>query len=379
MLLLGHGHDDPLARLEMQGHFRHNSFFVGPADREAVRTGRADYVPILLSEIPRLLKTRMPVDVALIHTSLPDEHGFLSLGVECISTLAAIESAGTVVAQVNEKMPRTLGNSFVHFSRVSRIVEVSQDLLELHPDPPGPVEEQIGRYIAEMVEDGATLQAGIGAIPNSVLDHLQDRRDLGIHTEMVGDGIMRLIEGGVITGARKTLHTGKVVTTFLLGSKELYQFANNNPVFEVHPVNHTNDPFVISQNDNMIAINSAIEVDLTGQVCSDSIGFLIYSGFGGQLDFVRGASRSKGGKAILALPATAKGETISRIVPALKMGAGVVTTRADVHYVVTEYGAADLHGKNLRERARALIEIAHPKFRVDLEREFALRFDPGRE
>lgn len=377
VLLLGDGHNDVLARLEMEGHFRHNAFFVGPADREAVRSGRADYVPIMLSEIPRLLKTQVPIDVALIHTSLPDEHGFLSLGVECISTLAAIESARTVIAQVNEKMPRTLGNSFVHFSRVSRIVEVSQDLLELQPEAPGPVEDRIGRFIAEMVEDGSTVQAGIGGIPNSVLGYLGDRRDLGIHTEMVGDGIMGLMQSGVITGARKTVHPGKVVATLLLGSQDLYRFANNNPAFEIHPVDHTNDPFVVSQNDNMVAINSAIEVDLTGQVCSDSIGYLIYSGFGGQLDFVRGASRSRGGKAILALPSTAKGGDVSRIVPALKEGAGVVTTRADVHYVVTEYGVAYLHGKNIRERARALINIAHPNFREDLDRQFARRFTPG--
>lgn len=374
VLLLGKDREDPLSRFEMEGHFRHNSFFVGPADREAVRTGRADYIPIFLSEIPRLLRTLMPIDVALIQTSLPDEHGFLSLGAECVSTLAAIESARTVVAQVNEKMPRTLGNSFVHFSRVARIVEVSQELLELKTEPPGPVEERIGRYIAEMVDDGATLQAGIGGIPNAVLNQLRDRKDLGIHSEMVSDGIMELMESGVITGARKSMHRGKVVATFLLGSRELYQFSNDNPAFEIHPVDYTNDPFVIAQNDNMVAINSAIEVDLTGQVCSDSIGYVIYSGFGGQLDFVRGASRSKGGKPILALPSTARNDSISRIVPVLREGAGVVTTRADVHYVVTEYGAAYLHGKNLRERARALIDIAHPKFREDLERAFAVRF-----
>lgn len=374
VLLLGKGREDPLSRPDMVGHFRHNSFFVGPADREAVRTGRADYIPILLSEIPRLLRTQMPTDVALIHTSLPDEHGFLSLGAECVSTLAAIESAKIIVAQVNEKMPRTLGNSFVHFSRIAKIVEVSEDLEELQPEPPGPVEDRIGALIADMVEDGCTLQAGIGGIPNAVLDHLRDRQDLGIHTEMISDGIMALIQAGVITGTRKTLHPGKVVATFLLGSKELYRFANNNPVFEIHPVEHTNDPFIIAQNDKMIAINSAIEVDLTGQVCSDSIGYRIYSGFGGQLDFMRGASRSKGGRPILALPSTARRGDISRIVPVLTEGAGVVTTRADVHYVVTEYGVAYLHGKNLRERARALIDIAHPGFREDLERAFAHRF-----
>ncbi|HLB29043.1 MAG TPA: acetyl-CoA hydrolase/transferase C-terminal domain-containing protein, partial [Dehalococcoidia bacterium] len=357
----------------MEGHFRHNSFFVGPADREAVRSGRADYVPVFLSEIPRLLRKQMPVDVALIHTSLPDEHGFLSLGAECVATLAALESAGTVVAQINEKMPRTLGNTFVHFSKVAKIVEVSEDILELKPDPPGPVEEGIGRFVAEMVEDGATLQAGIGGIPDAVLKHLRDRKDLGIHTEMVSDGVMDLMNAGVVTGARKTVHQGRAVATFLLGSRRLYDFANDNPAFEVHPVDHTNDPFVISQNSKMVSINSAIEVDLSGQVCSDSIGYRIYSGFGGQLDFVRGAARSEGGRPIIALPSTAEGETVSRIVPAQREGAGVVTTRADVHYVVTEYGTAYLHGKNLRERARSLIDIAHPKFREGLERAFAGR------
>ena len=374
VLLLGHDRVDPLARPEMEGHFRHNSFFVGPADREAVQTGRADYLPIFLSEIPRLLRREMPIDVALLHTSLPDEHGFLSLGAECVSTLAAIESARVIVAQVNERMPRTLGNTFVHFSRVARIVEVSEDLLELRPEPPGPVEEKIGRFVADLVEDGATLQAGIGGIPDAVLKQLRDRKDLGAHTEMVSDGMMDLMNAGVITGARKSIHRGKVVATFLLGSKRLYDFSNNNPAFEIHPVDHTNDPFTISQNPKMIAINSAIEVDLTGQVCSDSIGYQIYSGFGGQLDFIRGAARSEGGRPIIALPSTARSEGLSRIVPALREGAGVVTTRGDVHYVITEYGVAYLHGKNLRERAQALIGIAHPKFRADLERAYAQRF-----
>jgi 4-hydroxybutyrate CoA-transferase len=374
VLLFGKGHEDPLSRFEMAGHFRHNSLFVGPADREAVNTGRADYIPIFLSEIPRLLRTQMPIDVALIHTSLPDEHGFLSLGVECVSTPAALESARTVIAQVNEKMPRTLGNSFVHASRVTRIVEVCEDLPELQPEPPGPAEQQIAHFIAGLVDDGATLQLGIGGIPDAVLRQLHDRRDLGVHSEMASDGVMELLEAGAITGARKTLHSGRVVATFLLGSRKLYSFAHNNPVFEIHPADYTNDPFVVAQNERMVAINSAIEVDLTGQVCADSIGYQIYSGFGGQLDFVRGAARSRGGKPIIALPSTAKGDRFSRIVPALQEGAGVVTTRADVHYVVTEYGVADLHGKNLRERAQALIGIAHPKFRAELEQALARRF-----
>ncbi len=374
VLLLGKDREDPLARPEMYGHFRHNSLFVGPGDREAVNSGRADYIPILLSEIPKLLKRQLPIDVALIHTSLPDEHGFLSVGVECVSTLAAVESARAIIAQVNEKMPRTLGDSFIHISRLTKIVEVCEELPQLLPEPPGPVEEQIGRHIANLVEDGATLQMGIGGIPDAVLKQLRNRRDLGVHSEMASDGVMELIEAGVITGARKTLHPGKVIATFLLGSQRLYQFAHNNPVFEIHPADYTNDPFIIARNEKIVAINSALEVDITGQVCADSIGYQIYSGFGGQLDFIRGAARAPGGKPVIALASTAKGETISRIVPALREGAGVVTTRADVHYVVTEYGVAYLHGKNLRERAAALIAIAHPKFRDDLERAFARRF-----
>ncbi len=374
VLLLGKGREDPLSRPEMEGHFRHNSLFVGPADREAVKTGRADYIPIFLSEIPDLLRKDLPIDVALIHTSPPDEHGFLSLGVECVSTKAAIESAKTIVAQVNEKMPRTLGDSFVHVSRVSKIVETAEALPELLPDPPGPAEEQIGRHIAALVEDGATLQMGIGGIPDAVLKQLHSRKNLGIHSEMVSDGVMELMESGVITGSKKTLHMGKAVATFLLGSRKLYEFAHNNPAFEIHPADYTNNPFIVAQNEKMVAINSAIEVDITGQVCADSIGYQIYSGFGGQLDFIRGSARSKGGKPIIALPSTAKGDKFSRIVPALKEGAGVVTTRGDVHYVATEYGVAYLHGKNLRERAHALIRIAHPKFREELERAFAERY-----
>ena len=366
VLLLG---EDPLSKPGMEGHFRHNSLFVGPADRAAVNEGRADYVPIHLHQIPQLFYSgEMPIDVAIIHTSPPDEHGFLSYGVECLATKAAAESARIVIAQVNHRMPRTLGDSFIHISRVHKIVEVDEPLPTLQRKGSTEVEMKIGQYIAELIDDGATLQLGIGGIPDAVLRFLRNHRDLGIHTEMVSDGVIEAIEAGIITGARKTLHPGKVVATFLLGSERLYDFADNNPIFEIHPCNYTNDPFVIAQNENMVAINSALEVDLTGQVCSDSIGPYIYSGFGGQVDFIRGAARAKGGKPIIALPSTAKGGTISRIVPFLKQGAGVVTTRADVHYVVTEYGVAYLHGKNLRERAKALIEIAHPDFREELER-----------
>lgn len=363
-LLLG---NDPLSQPGMEEHFRLNSLFVGPADRAAVNEGRADYVPIFLHEIPELfLSGQMPLDVALIQTSPPDEHGFLSLGVECLMSMAAITAARTVIAQVNDRMPRTMGDCYVHVSKVNRIVEVSCDLPELERSGMTEVERRIGHYVAELIEDGATLQLGIGGIPDAVLASLQGKRDLGIHTEMISDGVMEAIEAGIITGTRKTLHPRKVVCTFALGSRRLYEYLHNNPLFEFHPANYTNDPFVIAQNDKMVAVNSAIEVDLTGQVCADSIGTMIYSGVGGQVDFIRGAARSRGGKPIIALPSTARGGTVSRIVPLLRPGAGVVTTRADVHYVVTEYGIAYLHGKNLRERAEALIRIAHPQFRDEL-------------
>jgi len=364
VLLLG---DDPLAKPEMEGHFRHNSLFVGPADREAVNAGRADYIPIFLYEIPKLFYSEeMTIDVAFIHTSPPDEHGFMSFGVECLASKAAAENAKMIVALVNDRMPRTLGDSFIHVSRVSKVVEISQELPELPRKEATKLEKKIAGYIADLVEDGATLQLGIGGIPDAVLRELGNKKNLGIHTEMIADGVMELIEAEVITGVRKTLHPGKVVATFVLGTAKLYDFVDNNPILELHPVNHTNEPFIIAQNEKMTAVNSAIEVDITGQVCADSIGTRIYSGFGGQVDFIRGAARSVGGKPIIALPSTARGDTISRIVPHLKLGSGVVTTRADVHYVVTEYGVAYLHGKNLRERAEALIEIAHPNFREDL-------------
>jgi acyl-CoA hydrolase len=371
VLLLG---DDPFSKPEMEGHFRHNSLFVGPADRKAINEGRADYVPIFLHQIPDLFYSgQMPIDVAMLHLSPPDEHGFMSYGVEVLCSKAAAECAKVVIAQINEKMPRVLGDSFIHVSRVDKIVEVSEPLPELSKKPFSDVEEKIGSYIAELIEDGSTLQLGIGGIPDAVLAALKTRRDLGSHTEMVSDGVMEAIQSGVITGSKKTYHPNKVILTFLLGSEQLYDFADNNPIFEAHPTDYTNDPFIVARNDKMVAVNSAIEVDITGQVCSDSVGTYIYSGFGGQVDFIRGAAHSKGGKPIIALPSTAKNGSMSRIVPFLKKGAGVVTTRADVKYVVTEYGAAYLHGKNLQERTRALIEIAHPKFRDDLIQEAKAR------
>ncbi|UCD05901.1 MAG: acetyl-CoA hydrolase/transferase family protein [candidate division WOR-3 bacterium] len=365
VLLLG---DDPLSKPGMEPHFRHNSLFVGPADRTAVNDGRADYTPVFLYEIPTLFyKDLLPLDVAFLHVSPPDEHGFVSLGVECLASKAAAETAKIVVAQVNDRMPRTLGDSFLHVSRFAKLVEVSDELPELNIPPFTEVEKKIGEYIASLVDDGCTLQLGIGGIPNAALKAMFSKRDLGIHTEMVSDGLIEAINAGVITGSKKTLHPGKVIATFYFGTKDLYDFIDNNPIFETHPTNYTNHPFIVGQNEKMIAINSAIEVDLTGQVCSDSIGTRIYSGFGGQVDFIRGAAQSKGGKPIIALPSSTKNDTISKIVPTLQVGAGVVTTRADVHYIVTEHGIANLHGKNLNERAKSLIEIAHPNFRAELE------------
>jgi acyl-CoA hydrolase len=366
LLLLG---CDPLSAPGMEGHFRHNSLFVGPADRAAVNDGRADYVPVFLHQIPRLFREGIiPLDVAMVMVSPPDEHGFMSLGVETVASLAACRTAKTVILQVNDRVPRVLGDSFVHAGRASAIVETSAPLPTLSPKPATEVERAIARHVLGLVEPGATLQMGIGGIPDSVYAAMEGPLELGIHTEMISDGAMRAIERGVVTGSRKTLHPGKVVITFALGSEELYRFLHNNPLIEAHPVEHVNDPVIASQNDHLVAINSALEVDLTGQVCSDSIGTTIYSGFGGQVDFIRAAARSQGGKPIIALPSTAKKGEESRIVPVLKLGAGVVTSRADVHYVITEHGVANLFGKSLRERAELLIGIAHPDFRDELLR-----------
>lgn len=365
LLMLG---ENPLSKPDMRGRFRLKSLFVGPADRAAVNEGRADYYPIFLYEIPGLFRTQVQLDVAVIHTSLPDEHGFVSLGVETIATKAAAETAKVVIAQVNDRMPRVLGDCFLHISRLSKIVEVSEPLPTLAPKPFSDVENQIAQHITTLIDDRATLQLGIGGIPDAVLALLKGKKDLGIHTEMVSDGVMRAIEDGIVTNAYKSLHPGKVIATFLLGSERLYEYSHNNPLFELHQVDYTNDPFVVARNDNMVSINSALEVDLTGQVCSDSIGYSIYSGFGGQVDFTRGAARAKGGKPIIALSSTAKNGQLSRIVPHLNEGAGVVTSRGDVHYVVTEYGIAYLHGRSLQERAKAMISIAHPNFREELEK-----------
>lgn len=365
--------DLPYLHEEMKGSFRHTSFFMGASVRKAVADGRADFVPIFLYEYPKLFsKGYIKPNVALIHVSPPDEHGFCSYGVEVGITKTSAEKSDIIIAQVNPNMPRALGDSFIHINRINYIVESDEEIAEL---PQGErdmspemakVYTKIGEYIAEMIEDGSTLQMGIGAIPDSVLKFLDTKKDLGIHSEMFSDGIIDLVESGIITNSRKKIHTGKIIAGFVLGTRRLYNFINNNPLIEFHPQEYVNDPFVIARNTKMVAINSAIEVDITGQVCSDSIGPKLFSGFGGQVDFIRGASSSEGGKPIIALPSTTKNDTISRIVTQLKPGAGVVTNRADVHYVVTEFGVAQLYGKSIRQRVHELVNIAHPNFRDTL-------------
>ncbi len=360
---------------EMQGHLRVNSLFVSANIRKAVQEGRADFTPVLLSEFPLMFKNKiLPVDAALIHVSPPDEHGFCSLGVEVGLTKSPAESAKIIIAEVNEQMPRTLGDSFIHVSRLNYIVPVDYPIAELPMGGEGDdeISRKIAGYIAELIPDYATMQMGIGAIPDAVLNFLGDKKELGIHSEMFSDGVVHLVERGVITNTRKTLHPGKIVAGFVLGTHALYDWVNDNPLCEFHRQEYINDPFVIAQNDRMVAINSALEVDLTGQVCADSIGPKFFSGVGGQLDFIYGASRSKGGVPIIALPSTAQmkdGSLISRIVTMLKQGAGVVTSRNHVHYIVTEYGVAELYGKTIHQRAQQLIKVAHPDFRKDLERQ----------
>lgn len=356
------------ANPELEGHIRVNTMFNSANVRKAVHEGRADFTPVLLSEFTLLYKNHLlPLDVALVHVSPPDEHGFCSLGIEVGLTKSPAESAKMIIAEVNQQMPRTLGDSFIHVSRLTHIVPVDYPLQEAHmADEGGEEINRIACYIAELIPDGATMQMGIGAIPDAVLPYLKEKRDLGIHTELFSDGVIELVDAGVLTGARKSIHTGKMIAGFIIGSKKLYDWVDDNPLIELHPTEYVNDPFVVAQNDRMVAINSAIEVDLTGQVCADSIGPKIYSGVGGQLDFIYGASRSKGGVPIIALPSTTTlrdGTVVSRITDMLKRGAGVVTTRNHVHYVVTEYGVADLYGKSIRQRAQQLINIAHPDFR----------------
>jgi acetyl-CoA hydrolase len=354
----------------MEGHFRHRSLFTGANVRKAVNEGRADYVPVFLSEIPGLFTDgTLPIDVALIQISPPDEHGFCSFGVGIECTKTAAENARVVIAEMNRQTPRTLGDSFIHIHKLTHIVPVDRPMLELPRVRMSDLHSRIGAHVAGLIEDGSTLQMGIGGIPDAVLFHLAGKKDLGIHTEMFSDGVIELVHKGIINNEKKTLHPGKIIASFVLGSRALYDFIDNNPVCEFHPSHYVNDPFIIAQNEKMVAINSALQVDLSGQVCADSIGYSIYSGFGGQIDFIRGAARSKGGKPVIALPATAKDDTVSRIVIHLDEGAGVVTSRADVHYVVTEFGVAHLYGRSIRERAQALINIAHPKFRDELTAE----------
>lgn len=357
---------------EMEGHLRVNTMFISHNVRKAVQDGRADFTPVLLSEFTLLFKNGiLPLDAVMIHVSPPDEHGFCSLGVEVGLTKSPAESARIVIAEVNEQMPRTLGDSFIHVSRLTHIVPVNYPISELRmaEEGDGEVIEKMAKHIAGLIPDGATMQMGIGAIPDAVLKYLFDKKDLGIHTELFSEGVIDLVDAGVLTNARKSIHTGKIVAGFVIGTKRLYDWVDDNPLIELHRTEYVNDPFVIAQNDRMVAINSAIEVDLTGQVCADSIGYKLYSGVGGQLDFIYGAARSKDGVPIIALPSTnimRDGTAVSKIAAMLKPGAGVVTTRNHVRYIVTEYGVAELYGKTIRQRAQALINIAHPQFREEL-------------
>ncbi len=355
---------------EMAGHLRVNTLFVSDNVRAAVNEGRADFTPCFLSEIPSLFRSgRLPLDVVLVQVSPPDEHGFCSFGIEVGLTKPAAQAGRRVIAEINPRMPRTLGDAFVHISKLDAIVPVDYPLLEVHLASGDPLTERIAAHAAALIPDGATIQAGIGAIPDAVLRQLTDRKDLGVHTELFSDGVIDLVERGVITGERKTLHPGKIIAGFLLGSQRLYDFVDDNPIVELHPTDYVNDPFIIAQNERMVAINSAIEVDLTGQVCADSIGTRLYSGVGGQVDFIYGAARARGGVPIIALPSTVQkpgGTRLSKIVATLKPGAGVTTSRNHVHYVVTEFGVADLYGKTLAQRAEALIAVAAPEFRAEL-------------
>jgi acyl-CoA hydrolase len=353
---------------EYEGHFRHNALFIGGNARRAVQEGRADYTPIFLSEIEGLFSSgALPIDLCLLQCTPPDHYGYMSLGPSIDTSLTAAQYARHVIVEINDQMPRTLGDTFLHVSRVDAFIETSHPLSEYRPHETTAVQHEIARHVAPLIPDGATIQTGIGGIPEAVLGLLKDHKDLGIHSEMVPDSVIDLITTGVINNERKTIHQHKVIAGFVLGTKKLFDFIDNNPVFEFHRTQYANDPFVIARNERMVALNSAIEVDLTGQVCSDSMGQTLYSGIGGQVDFLRGAARSKGGLPIITLPSTARNGTVSRIVPRLQPGAGVVTSRGDVHYVITEHGVAYLHGRTLRQRAEALIQVADPKFREELE------------
>jgi 4-hydroxybutyrate CoA-transferase len=362
----------PYCKPEYAQSFRHNGLFLGATTRQAVKEGRGDYTPVFFHEIPSLFRDGvLPVDVAMITVSAPDRFGYVSLGISVDYTLQAARSAKTVIAEVNPNMPHTGGNSYLHVTEIDYLVPSERPLIELQPPEIGEAEMAIGLNIAQLVKDGDCLQLGIGAIPDAVLAALADKNDLGIHSEMISDGVKNLVERGVITCKKKTLHPGKITITFAMGTKEFYEWLDYNPLVEFYPVDYINDPFVIARVDNMVSINSALAVDLLGQVAADMLGPMQFSGVGGQVDFVRGAARSKGGRSIIAMLSTAKGGTVSRIVPTLELGQAVTTSRNDVDYVVTEYGVAKLKGKTVRERARALIEVAHPNFRDYLKEEFA--------
>ncbi len=363
----------PFAEPSRAKEFRSVSLFTGAPLRTAIAEGRADFVPIFLSDIPELFRSgQVPLDVALIQVSPPDRHGNCSLGTSCDAALAASASARVVVAEINAQMPRTHGNNVIRFDRIHAFVATDRPLLEHHPEPETPVEARIGEIVAGLVEDGSTLQMGIGGIPDAVLTRLHGKRDLGIHTEMFSDRIVDLVESGAVTNRLKANGRGRIVTSFVNGTRRLFDFVNDNPQVSFYPCDWTNDTSVIRRNPRVVAINSAIQVDLTGQVCADSIGHRIYSGIGGQMDFIRGAALSPGGKPIIAMPSTAAKGRVSRITVQLAPGAGVVTTRGHVHWVATEYGAVNLHGRSLRERAEALISIAHPDFRAELLRDLKL-------
>jgi len=364
--------DIPFADPGQKSHFFSTSLFTGAALRKPIEEGRADFMPIFLADIPRLFTSGVVrLDAAIVQLSPPDRHGICTLGTSVDAAKAAADFAPLLIAEINEQMPRTHGNTVVRLDRVTTFIHTDRPLIEHHGSPETEVEGRIGEIIAGLVEDGSTLQTGIGAIPNAVLSRLYDKHELGVHTEMFSDLVVDLVERGVITNRLKKVHPNRITTSFVNGSKRLFDFVDDNPTVEFHPSDRTNDTALIRQNDKVVAINSALEIDLTGQVCADSLGHRIYSGIGGQMDFIHGAALSKGGKPVIALPATAAKGTVSRIVPELKAGAGVVTTRGHVHWVVTEFGAVNLHGKTLRERGEALISIAHPDFRPELRKVFA--------
>ena len=359
---------------ELREHFRHNGFFLGSSTRTAIEEGRGDFTPVYFSEIPELFRTAIHVNVALIQVSVPDDHGFCSFGISCDYTKPCVEAADLCIAQINRNMPRVLGDNFIHISELDYIVEADTPLIELQPPKISAVHEMIGENIAHLIKDGDCLQLGIGAIPDAVLSFLKDKKDLGIHSEMFSDGVVDLIEAGVITNRMKQIDRGQSVATFLMGTQRLYDYVDDNPAVKLMPVDIVNDPRVICMNDNVVSINSCIEVDLMGQVCAESIGLKQISGVGGQVDFVRGANMSKGGRTIMAMTATAANGSVSKIVPFLEKGAAVTTGRCDVDYIVTEFGIAKMHGFSLRERAAQLINIAAPEFQDELREEFRRRF-----